>query len=160
MTRKLSRCGDKSQANSSRPELVGMPDLIDNTVDPHNAFVVSVPSGPKQVRHCHTDYKQSDGVTSYIQWAHENDFGVIDANVPHYITRPEDVDPFMQRPGELTLSQQIKELMNYIWDNYVQLYDFEDLFLMGVGNAYLGVKLLLTERREYSFQRPRHFDPI
>lgn len=109
------------------PELVGMPDLIDNTVDPHNAFV-------------------SDGVTSYIQWAHENDFGVIDANVPHYITRPEDVDPFMQRPGELTLSQQIKELMNYIWDNYVQLYDFEDLFLMGVGNAYLGVKLLLTER--------------
>ncbi|KAI4593273.1 Histone deacetylase hda1 [Pestalotiopsis sp. 9143b] len=109
------------------PELVGMPDLIDNAVDPHNAFV-------------------SDGVTNFIQWAHENDFGVIDANVPHYITRPEDVDPFMQRPGELTLSQQIKELMNYIWDNYVQLYDFEDLFLIGVGNANLGVKLLLTER--------------
>ncbi|ETS79135.1 hypothetical protein PFICI_08988 [Pestalotiopsis fici W106-1] len=109
------------------PELVGMPDLIDNTVDPHNAFL-------------------SDGVTTYIKWAQENDFGVIDANVPHYITRPEDVDPFVPRPGELTLSQQIKELMNYIWDNYVQLYDFDDLFLMGVGNAYLGVKLLLTER--------------
>lgn len=61
----------------------------------------------------------------------------------------------MQRPGELTLSQQIKELMNYIWDNYVQLYDFEDLFLIGVGNANLGVKLLLTERREYSSRRPR-----
>jgi hypothetical protein len=55
------------------------------------------------------------------------------------------------RPSELTLSQQIKELMNYIWDNYVQLYELDDLFLMGVGNAYLGVKLLLTERREYHF---------
>lgn len=91
---------------------------------------------------------QSDGVTTYIKWAQENNFGVIDANIPHYITQPEDIDPYNPRPNEQTLSYQIKELMNYIWDNYVQLYDCDDLFLMGVGNAYLGVKLLLTERRK------------
>ncbi|KAH6656822.1 histone deacetylase [Truncatella angustata] len=109
------------------PELVAMPDLIENTVDPHNAFI-------------------SDGVTTYIKWATENGFGIIDANVPHYITKPEDVDPFTPRADEQSLSSQVKELMNYIWDNYVQLYDCDDLFLMGIGNAYLGVKLLLTER--------------
>lgn len=38
--------------------------------------------------------------------------------------------------------------MCYIWDNYLQLYDsVEDIFLMGVGNAYLGVKVLLINRR-------------
>ncbi|ORY64236.1 histone deacetylase [Pseudomassariella vexata] len=109
------------------PELVAMPDVIDNTVEPHNAFIL-------------------DGVASYVEWAYNNGFGVIDANVPHYVTRPEDVDPYIPGANERTLSVQIKELVNYIWDNYLQLYEAEDIFLLGVGNAYLGVKLLLTER--------------
>ncbi|KAM0815010.1 putative Histone deacetylase [Seiridium cardinale] len=109
------------------PEVVAMPDLLVNIVDPHNAFV-------------------ADGVTTYIKWAHEQGFGVIDVNIPHYITKPEDIDPYTPRADEQSLSNQIKELMNYIWDNYVQLYDCDDIFLVGVGNAYLGVKLLLTER--------------
>lgn len=38
--------------------------------------------------------------------------------------------------------------MCYIWDNYLQLYDgVEDIILMGVGNAYLGIKMLLINRR-------------
>lgn len=90
-----------------------------------------------------------DGVTSYVEWACRHDFGVVDVNVPHYITHPEDTEPFIPGADERTLSIQIKELMNYIWDNYLQLWEAEDLFLLGVGNAYLGVKLLLTERREY-----------
>ena len=32
------------------------------------------------------DWKQTDGVTRYIDWAIEKGFGVIDVNVPHYIT--------------------------------------------------------------------------
>jgi histone deacetylase 6 len=40
--------------------------------------------------------------------------------------------------------------MCYIWDNYLQLYDsVEDIFLMGVGNAYLGIKMLLINRRMF-----------
>lgn len=91
---------------------------------------------------------QMDGVTSYIEWAHHNDFGIIDTNIPHYITHPEDTDPYIQGADERTLGIQMKELMNYIWDNYLQLWEAEDIFLLGVGNAYLGVKLLLTERRK------------
>ncbi|KAL7624472.1 Histone deacetylase hda1 [Parahypoxylon ruwenzoriense] len=109
------------------PELKAMPDVIDNTVDPHNGFVV-------------------DGVTSYIDWAYKNNFAILDANIPHYITHPEDIDAYTPRADERTLQRQIQELVCYIWDNYLQLYDFEDLFIVGIGNAYLGVKILLTNR--------------
>ncbi|OTB14797.1 hypothetical protein K445DRAFT_75610 [Daldinia sp. EC12] len=109
------------------PELRAMPDIIDNTVDPHNGFIL-------------------DGVMSYIEWAHKNDFGIMDANIPHYITHSEDIDAFTPRADEKTLQRQIQELVCYIWDNYLQLYDVEDLFIVGVGNAYLGVKVLLTNR--------------
>jgi hypothetical protein len=36
-----------------------------------------------------SDEKQTDGVSRYIDWAISKDFGVIDINVPHYITHPE-----------------------------------------------------------------------
>ncbi|KAI0385307.1 putative histone deacetylase A [Hypomontagnella monticulosa] len=109
------------------PELRVMPDLVDNTVEPHNGFI-------------------SDGVTTYIDWAHKHDFGVLDANIPHYITRPQDIEAYTARADEKTLQRQIQELVCYIWDNYLQLYEVEDLFIIGVGNAYLGVKVLLTNR--------------
>ncbi|KAK6955006.1 hypothetical protein Daesc_002636 [Daldinia eschscholtzii] len=114
------------------PELRAMPDIIDNTVDPHNGFIL-------------------DGVMSYIEWAHKNDFGIMDANIPHYITHSEDIDAFTPRADEKTLQRQIQELVCYIWDNYLQLYDVEDLFIVGVGNAYLGVKVLLTNRGVINF---------
>lgn len=55
----------------------------------------------------------------------------------------------MPRATEKSLQQQIQELVCYIWDNYLQLYDVEELFLLGIGDAYLGVKVLLTNRRTY-----------
>ncbi|KAI0106978.1 histone deacetylase [Nemania sp. FL0031] len=109
------------------PALLAMPDLIDNTIDGFNSFI-------------------ADGVSAYVDWAHEQGFGVIDANIPHYITHPEDVEAFQPRPSERSLQQQIQELVCFIWDNYLQLWDVEDLFLLGVGDAYLGVKVLLTNR--------------
>ncbi|KAI1366365.1 histone deacetylase [Xylaria arbuscula] len=108
------------------PELVAMPDVIDNTVDPHNSFL--------------------NGVMSYVDWGCKNHFGIIDANIPHYITHPEDLDAHMPRTPEKNLQKEIEELVTYIWDNYLQLYDVEELFLLGVGDAYLGVKILLTNR--------------
>jgi histone deacetylase 6 len=104
-------------------------------------------------------FSQSDSVASYIEWAHKEGFGVIDANIPKYITQPEDIQPFEPRASEKDLSGQILDLVYYIWDNYLQLYEnADDIFLMGVGNAYLGVKLLLQGRSgfltETLYQRP------
>ncbi|KAH9898632.1 putative histone deacetylase A [Xylariomycetidae sp. FL2044] len=109
------------------PELVAMPDIVDNTIDSHNGFML-------------------DGVSTYIDWAVKNDFGVLDANIPQYVTRPEDMESFIPRPSERTLAQQIQELVCYVWDNYLSLYDADEIFLIGVGNAYMGVKILLTTR--------------
>jgi len=36
--------------------------------------------------------------------------------------------------------------MCYLWDNFIGLYDADEIFLLGVGNAYLGVKVLLINR--------------
>lgn len=48
---------------------------------------------------------------------------------------------------EKAMEAQLLELVCYLWDNYIQLYDtIEEIFLLGVGNAYLGVKALLMNR--------------
>lgn len=111
---------------------------------------------------------QVDGVKEYIDWATSKGFGVMDINVPSYITQDEvnfsvqekllsqfdrnadagsqDMDPYIPRLKERELQQQIESLMCYLWDNYLQLYEAEEIFLMGVGDAYLGVKVLLISR--------------
>ncbi|KAK4228387.1 histone deacetylase clr3 [Podospora fimiseda] len=109
------------------PVLHGQPDPLDNSLESHNTWV-------------------TDGVSRYIDWAISQGFGVMDINVPHYISRPEDNDAYTPRSDEAVLHAQLRELTGYLWDNYLQLYDVQDLFLMGIGNAYLGVKTLLINR--------------
>ncbi|KAF7543780.1 hypothetical protein G7Z17_g10470 [Cylindrodendrum hubeiense] len=78
------------------PQLLAQPDVIDTTLEPHNAWV--------------------------------------------------DSDAYIPASKEKTLQEQIQSLVCYLWDNYLQLYDADDIFIMGVGNAYLGVKVLLLNR--------------
>ncbi|KAK3684282.1 hypothetical protein B0T22DRAFT_273278 [Podospora appendiculata] len=110
------------------PELHAQPDPLDNSVEPHNAWM-------------------TDGVQQYIDWAVGKGFGVVDINVPHHISHGDAPDSFAPRVDERAMQAQIQELMCYIWDNYLQLYDgAEKIVLMGVGNAYLGIKVLLINR--------------
>lgn len=48
------------------------------------------------------------------------------------------------------LQAEVKELMCYLWDNYLQLYDADEIFIVGVGYAYLGIKMLLLNRSDAS----------
>jgi hypothetical protein len=67
----------------------------------------------------------------------------------------QDTDAFTPRPDERALQAQIQELVCYVWDNYLQMYrGVEDLFLMGVGNAYLGIKVLLINRGMFARVQP------
>ncbi|KAG8673475.1 Histone deacetylase hda1 [Fusarium poae] len=109
------------------PQLLAQPDVIDSTLDAHNSWVV-------------------DGVTDYIDWAVDQKFGVVDVNVPAYVTHDEDSDAHIPSFVEAALTEQIQSLVCYLWDNHLQLYDADDIFIMGVGNAYLGVKVLLINR--------------
>ncbi len=57
------------------------------------------------------------------------------------------MEAHIPRVGQEVLQQQIQELVCFVWDNYQQVSDaVEEIFLMGVGNAYLGVKVLLVNR--------------
>lgn len=56
-------------------------------------------------------------------------------------------EPFVARINEEMMQSQIQELICYIWDNYLQISEASpEIFLLGVGNAYLGVKVLLVHR--------------
>lgn len=58
----------------------------------------------------------------------------------------QDTESFIPGYKEKALQEQIRSLICYLWDNYIQLYDADEIFIMGVGNAYLGVKVLLINR--------------
>ncbi|KYK54228.1 Histone deacetylase superfamily [Drechmeria coniospora] len=117
------------------PQLLAQPDALDSSLEPHNAWVV-------------------DGVTQYIDWFIGQNFGLMDINVPAYITNEEtrqvdmlkDTDSYIPGFKEKALQEQIQHLICYLWDNYLQLYEADEIFLLGVGNAYLGVKMLLINR--------------
>ncbi|KAG6015062.1 hypothetical protein E4U54_004372 [Claviceps lovelessii] len=109
------------------PHLLAQSDAIDSVLEPHNAWVV-------------------DGVTQYIDWAISQKFGIMDINIPAYVTGEEDMDPYIPGYREKALQEQIQQLACYLWDNFLQLYETDEIFLMGVGNAYLGVKVLLINR--------------
>jgi histone deacetylase 6 len=59
------------------------------------------------------------------------------------------------------MQSQIQELVCYIWDNYLQISESaQSIFLLGVGNAYLGVKVLLVNRGMYLRPNPTSYFPI
>ncbi|EPE07668.1 histone deacetylase [Ophiostoma piceae UAMH 11346] len=106
------------------PELVAQPDVLNNGVDAHNSWM-------------------ADGMLPYIDWAIENGFGVIDINIPNHNHQ----ESFVPKVSEEILQTQIQEVVCYIWDNYLQISESaEHIFVLGAGNAYLGVKVLLVNR--------------
>jgi len=75
------------------------------------------------------------------------------------LTGLQNMEPFIPRMDEASIQSQLQELMCYIWDNYVELFEaVDDIFLMGVGSAYLGVKVLLMNRSTYP-TLPSHTPP-
>jgi len=53
---------------------------------------------------------------------------------------------FATRPNEQKLNEQLQELVCYLWDNYLEGYASHEIVVMGIGNSYMAVKLLLTNR--------------
>jgi histone deacetylase 6 len=48
--------------------------------------------------------------------------------------------------GEDELILKMAELVCYLWDNYLEGYESNDIAVMGVGYSYLAVRMLLTNR--------------
>ncbi|KAG0648163.1 Cryptic loci regulator [Hyphodiscus hymeniophilus] len=109
------------------PELLVNPDPVSGKIHSHNAIT-------------------ADPVLPYIDWAVANGFGVIDINFPSYKTNTDDTPGFKDKLTEVELQNQTKDLLCYLWDNYLEGFESQGIVLMGVGDAYLGVKQLLTFR--------------
>lgn len=66
--------------------------------------------------------------------------------MPHHISQPTDTDPFIPKPTDNDIQERTKELLCYLWDNYFEINPNSSITLIGVGDAYLGIKQLLISR--------------
>ena len=115
-----------------RPDLLVTPDPVTGKIHSHNAIT-------------------TDPVRPYIDWAILNGFGVLDVNFPTHLTQPNEGPRFQPKLSELELQNQTKDLLCYLWDNYLEGFASKQIVLMGIGDAYLGVKQLLTFRGKPCF---------
>lgn len=53
---------------------------------------------------------------------------------------------FKEPPTEIVHRERMKELMCFLWDNYLEMHESEHIVLMGVGDSYIGVRELLVNR--------------
>jgi histone deacetylase 6 len=42
--------------------------------------------------------------------------------------------------------REAEKLATYLWENYIEPYDHEQVFFIGIGNAFHGVVKLLTDK--------------
>lgn len=155
MIRKSPRFLHRTYANCARPDVMAQPDLHDNKVYPHNTYVVSSPSSSTSAT---TNKKQSDELKSYIDWAIKNDFAVMDVTLPSSSPRFDELgnpyDSFTAKSNEQDISIQCKELLVYLWENWLELIGNTSITLMGVGDANLGIKQLLQAKGTFLASPP------
>ncbi|KIV87254.1 hypothetical protein PV11_02811 [Exophiala sideris] len=96
-----------------------------------------------------------DGAQSYIRWAVNHGFGVIDINIPQHITvNDEDNPDYHETDVEYASTmtdvarKEGEKLAMYLWENYVEPYEFPGgIFLMGAGTAFHALAKLVSENQ-------------
>lgn len=100
-------------------------------VELHNTWLVSVALLYCNCRQIADLEIKTDIVKTYIEWAVNQGFAVIDVNLPKHASdidgqqKHEEVDSVENRTLEAT------QLLSYLWDNYIELNDSTHVFLMG-----------------------------
>ncbi|KAF2471383.1 uncharacterized protein BDR25DRAFT_26767 [Lindgomyces ingoldianus] len=107
------------------PEFMNLADAVTGKTDLHNSWLTDV-------------------VKSYIDWAIKNDFEVIDVNIPKVVAIEDDDGGYIRADSKEVRVSQTRELAGYLWENYIEPNDATQVFLMGVGPAYLGLLDLLS----------------
>ncbi|KAF2840317.1 histone deacetylase clr3 [Patellaria atrata CBS 101060] len=88
----------------------------------------------------------ADETKTYIDWACTHGFAVIDVNIPKQITGLE--DPSVSEESAEKHTQLSRDLLQYIWENYIEINDSQQIFMMGVGAAGAHVLHLLSSNEE------------
>nr|5IKK_A Chain A, Histone deacetylase clr3 [Schizosaccharomyces pombe 972h-] len=79
-----------------------------------------------------------DPVSLYVEWAMQQDWGLIDINIPEVVTDGEN--------APVDILSEVKELCLYVWDNYVELSISKNIFFIGGGKAVHGLVNLASSR--------------
>ncbi|EEP79153.1 histone deacetylase clr3 [Uncinocarpus reesii 1704] len=132
----------------ARPELMGIPHPLTNTLEAHNCWMADV-------------------VKDYIGWAMDKNIGVIDVNIPKHFTKSSSFDQYEDEDKKRI--DMAEELAVYLWENYIEyenmllaifwtllitIFSFSfrrpneatHVFFMGVGNAFGGLSRLLSNK--------------
>jgi len=80
----------------------------------------------------------------YIDWAIDNNFQVIDVNIPRVVAVEEDNGRFVKSDDSIIRAQRAREMAAYLWLNYIEPNDASQVFFMGIGDGYLGLVDLLS----------------
>ncbi|KAJ5563097.1 Histone deacetylase HdaA [Penicillium sp. DV-2018c] len=109
------------------PEMHGQGHFVTNKMEAHNVWV-------------------ADAIKDYIKWTVDKGYAVIDVNIPKHATREGTTDQFTSVGEDEDRSAVTEELAGYLWDNYIDAHQATEIFLVGVGNAFVGVVNLLMNR--------------
>ncbi|KAK6543222.1 Histone deacetylase hda1 [Orbilia ellipsospora] len=107
-------------------ELLAVPEPGKDTIQTHNSFVL-------------------DPSHTLLEWAVGQGFGVIDFNVPKFLT-PMDETDHNQRVTNTIVLDDPNTLMLQLWDNYIDLSDATKVIFIGIGEAYKNLLNLISLR--------------
>ena len=130
-----------------RPDFIGKPHPSTNKIELQNSWLVRHLHAPY---HLSVDLPKVDNGKGYIQWAIDHDMGVLDVNIPEHITVGDESSIRYDSNAEQA-RREAEKLAAYLWENYIEPYDHEGIFFIGIGNAFHGVVKLLTERGPYFY---------
>ncbi|WPH04247.1 histone deacetylase HdaA [Acrodontium crateriforme] len=99
------------------PDILTSPDQRTGRIELHNTWLTDV-------------------VKTYIDWAVEQGFGVIDVNLPKHFTGLEDEQAHADSDSVESRTKEAAQLLTYLWENYVQVNDVEQVFLMGTNTGH------------------------
>ncbi|KAK6360769.1 Histone deacetylase hda1 [Orbilia blumenaviensis] len=108
-------------------DLLGVPEPGVDLIQTHNSFVMD----PGQV---------------FIEWAIAENFGVVDVNVPKYVTPNDELEENIQRVASNGVSDDTNMLMLQLWDNYIDLSDADKIVLIGIGEGCRNLLNLISLR--------------
>ncbi|KAF1926568.1 putative histone deacetylase [Didymella exigua CBS 183.55] len=88
----------------------------------------------------------TDVTKSYIDWAIENGFSIIDVNIPQFVAVESEESNlgFTKADDQKVRADKTREMANYLWTNYIEPNNATQVFFMGIGDAYLGLVDLLS----------------
>ena len=103
----------------------------------HDAPEIWVNATPDHARISLHDSYVPDSATIYLDWAIQQNYAIVDINVPAKLSGMTDDETY-------NVYDETSRLTKYIWDNYMELADAKNIIFLAVGGACPGVVNMIS----------------